>query len=306
MRKSYLSVAVAAVLLVTVTSCSGAGKDEKGLSNHSKAKTSAPALNSTPFSTVREWLGFISQGQITKSLALEDNSIYGPTMASASITSASQISLTTGSTPLPIPHGYKNISLVVTQFWAHLSAGQGLKDGKMGWDVVVGEPLIGPNHWRVLGVAHIGQSRTLLRLSGEGDDYANIVSPPKVTAQMIRGARMAVSGFLEAEKRRDVIKARSFLDTRLDLKYDFAAGWLSTVDSFKFKDLIVERFMNGAYWPFGWDSPPYRPGVGYQVSLPVLATYVLRQSAPSPTSSFFTVSLRDDHANSARHLRFRP
>jgi len=293
MRSSLLKVSATAMLLVTISSCGGASKDEKGISSPLMSKPSAPALISTPFSTVREWLGLISQGKIAKSLALEDGSVYGPTMVSVSLSSASQISLTSGTTPLPTPVGYKTISLVVTRFFAHLRPGQGPKDGIETLDVVVGEPLTASGHWRVLGATQVGQSRTLLRLAGEGDDHANIATAPKVTAKMITGARMALAGFLQAEKNQDLAQARSFLDARLDLKWDFAATF-GAVKDFKLKDLIVGRMNSGNYWPSGWDSPPYRPGVGYQVSLPVLAAYTLQHPTIFNPTSVFTLSLRDD------------
>ena len=257
------------------------------------SKPSAPALISTPFSTVREWLGLISHGEIVKSRSLEDGSVYGPTMVSVGLSSASQISLTSGTTPLPIPVGYKTISLVVTRFFANLRPGQGLKNGIETLDVVVGEPLTASGHWRILGATQVGQSRTLLRLAGEGDDHANIATPPKVTAKMITGARMALAGFLQAEKNQDLTQARSFLDARLDLKWDFAATF-GAVKDFKLKDLIVGRMNSGSYWPSGWDSPPYRPGVGYQVSLPVTASYILQHPTIFDLISVFTLSLRDD------------
>ena len=165
MRSSLLRVSATAMLLVTISSCGGASKDEKGISSPLMSKPSTPALISTPFSTVREWLGLISHGEIVKSRALEDGSVYGPTMVSVGLSSASQISLTSSTTPLPIPVGYKTISLVVTRFFANLRPGQGLKDGIETLDVVVGDPLTASGHWRVLGATQVGQSRTLLRLA---------------------------------------------------------------------------------------------------------------------------------------------
>lgn len=294
MRKTYLRISASLVFTALITSCASASNLEKGLPSPSQAEPSVIVSDAAPFSTVRAWLGLLSQGDITKSQALEDGSVYRPLMTSTAIASASQVSLTSGTTTLPIPRGYKDISLVITRFFAHYHPGPGPKDEMQTWDVVLGEPLTHVEHWRVLGATHVGQSSTLLQLAGESaDDRANITTAPTVTAEMITGARLTLAGFLDAEKVGDLVKARSFLDSRLDLKWNFAATF-GAVKDFKLKNLIVERFINGTYWPLGWYSPPYRPGLGYRVSLPVGAYYTLKHPTIFDLISVFTVSLRDD------------